>query len=136
LCAWGGAKAGKKYWSPSTAIATWTPETNTMTWTAGDDGGYHVMYTGFTPAKQNNATEIDFSDFTKLHFTLSSVTSGSKVQVKFVSTGKEEKLIDLAEGENNIIFADYSSDVDFSKVKEISLWGAGTDAGSAVITNV
>lgn len=132
----GGAKAGKKYWSPSTAIATWTPATNTMTWTAGDYGGYHVMYTGFTPAKQNNATEIDFSDFTKLHFTLSSVTSGSKVQVKFVSTGKEEKLIDLAEGENNIIFADYSSDVDFSKVKEISLWGAGTDAGSAVITNV
>ena len=107
-----------------------------MTWTAGDYGGYHVMYTGFTPAKQNNATEIDFSDFTKLHFTLSSVTSGSKVQVKFVSTGKEEKLIDLAEGENNIIFADYSTDVDFSKVTEISLWGAGTDAGSAMITNV
>ena len=132
----GGAKAGKKYWSPSTAIATWTPATNTMTWTAGDYGGYHVMYTGFTPAKQNNATEIDFSDFTKLHFTLSSVTSGSKVQVKFVSTGKEEKLIDLAEGENNIIFADYSTDVDFSKVTEISLWGAGTDAGSAMITNV
>lgn len=136
MCAWGGAKAGKKYWSPSTAIATWTPATNTMTWTAGDYGGYHVMYTGFTPAKQNNATEIDFSDFTKLHFTLSSVTSGSKVQVKFVSTGKEEKLIDLAEGENNIIFADYSTDVDFSKVTEISLWGAGTDAGSAMITNV
>ena len=132
----GGAKAGKKYWSPSTALATWTPATNTMAWTASDYGGNHVMYTGFTTAVQNNATEIDFSDFTKVHFTLSSVTSGSKVQVKFVSTGKEEKLIDLAEGENNIIFADYSSDVDFSKVKEISLWGAGTDAGSAVITNV
>lgn len=134
----GGVKvyAGKLYWSPSTAIATWTSATNTMAWTSSDMGGYHVMYTGFTPAVQNNSTPIDYSSYTKLHFTLSSVSSGSKVQVKFVSDGKEEKLIDLTEGENNLYFANYSSDINFSAVKEISMWGAGTDGGSAVITNV
>ena len=37
-------------------------------------------------------------------------------------------------GVNNIAFADYSTDIDFSKVTEISFWGSG-DEGSAVITD-
>ena len=132
----GGAKAGKMYWSPSTALATWTPATNTMTWTAADYGGFHVMYTGFTPAVQNNDTEIDFSDFTKIHFTLGSVTSGATIQLRIESTGHSTKTINLAEGENNIFFSTISEDIDITKVTEMSMWATGTDDGSAVITNV
>ena len=127
-------KAGKKYWSPSNAVASWTPATNTMSWSSGDYGGFHVIYTGFTPAVQNNGTEFDFSDFNKVHFTVESITDGAKLQLQIVSTGKETQKIDVP-ASGDIFFADYASDIDITKVTELSLWATGTSDGTAVITS-
>lgn len=138
LLVMGVAKAAsdKTYWSPSSAFgASWNAGTKTMSWTKNDNG-YYILYTGFTPAVQNNETEIDLLEkYTKIHVNITSITGADNLQFKIKSTGKAEKTINLAAGETDIVFADYT-DVDFSKVKEITLWGSlsgENTSGSAVI---
>ena len=140
LCVLGviGAKADndKTYWTPSTAYeASWNAGTKTMSWNKNSNGWY-ILYTGFTPAKQNNSTEIDLLEkYTKMHINITSLTGADNLQLKIKSTGKSEKTITLATGETDIVFADYS-DVDFSKATEITLWGTlsgDNEIGSAVI---
>lgn len=126
----------KTYWEPSSAFgANWDGATNTASWSKNDNGWY-ILYTGFTPAVQNNSTEINLLEkYIKMHFNVTSITGADNLQLKIKSTGKDEKTITLATGETDIVFADYS-DVDFSKVTEITLWGTLSDeneSGSAVI---
>ena len=124
-------KATKTYWAPSTAIATWNSETKTMTWTAGDENGWHMMNSGLTTG------DLSAAGYTKLHIEITSITnniSNPYITVKIASTGKADKYVPIYVGVNNIAFADYSTDIDFSKVTEISFWGSG-DEGSAVITD-
>lgn len=136
----GGVKAEvKTNWTPSTAYgATWTAGANTMSWEKNDNNWY-ILYTGFTPAVQNNSTEINLLEkYTKIHVNITSITGANNLQLKIKSTGYDEKSIDLAVGETDIVFADYS-DVDFSKIKEITLWGTlsgDNENGSAVITEM
>lgn len=116
----------KTYWEPSSAFgAGWNAETNTMSW-GKNDNGWYILYTGFTPAVQNNSTEIDLLDkYTKMHINITSITGGDKLLLKIKSTGKDEKTIELSTGETDVVFANYA-DVDFSKVLEITLWGTLT----------
>jgi hypothetical protein len=133
-----GAKADgdKTYWTPSSAYgANWNAVTKTMSWTKNDNGWY-ILYTGFTPAVQNNENEIDLLEkYTKIHIGITSITGADNLQLKIKSKNKAEKTIILTAGETDIVFADYS-DVDFAKVLEITLWGTlsgSNENGSAVI---
>ena len=126
----------KTYWEPSSAYgATWNEGTNTASWEKNGNGWY-ILYTGFTPAAQNNSTEINLLEkYIKMHIKISSITGADNLLLKIKSTGKDEKTITLATGETDIVFADYS-DVDFSKVTEITLWGTlsgENESGNAVI---
>ena len=124
-------KATKTYWAPSTAIATWNSETKTMTWTAGDENGWHMMNSGLPTG------DLSAAGYTKLHIEITSITNNINnpyITVKIASTGKADQYLPIYVGVNNIAFADYSTDIDFSKVTEISFWGSG-DEGSAVITD-
>lgn len=116
----------KTYWEPSSAYgAGWNAGTKTMSWSKNENGWY-ILYTGFTPAVQNNSTEIDLLDkYTKMHINITSITGGDKLLLKIKSTGKDEKTIELSTGETDVVFANYA-DVDFSKVLEITLWGTLT----------
>ena len=109
-----------------------------MSWEKNDNNWY-ILYTGFTPAVQNNSTEINLLEkYTKIHVNITSITGANNLQLKIKSTGYDEKSIDLAVGETDIVFANYS-DVDFSKIKEITLWGTlsgDNENGSAVITEM
>ena len=123
--------ATKTYWAPSTANATWNSETKTMTWTAGDENGWHVMNSGLPTG------DLSAAGYTKLHIEITSITnniSNPYITVKIASTDKADQYVPIYVGVNNIAFADYSTDIDFSKVTEISFWGSG-DEGSAVITD-
>ena len=125
----GGAKASKANWSPSTDIATWNSETKTMTWTTED--AWHVMNSGLPTG------DLSAAGYTKLHIEITSITndiSNPYITVKIASTGKADQYLPIYVGVNNITFADYSTDIDFSKVTEISFWGSGNE-GSAVITD-
>ena len=123
----GGAKATKTNWSPSNWVATWDGGTNTMSWNGSD--GYKVMSTGLETG------DLD-SKYTKIRVDITSITGDNDyIQMKVVSTGKSDQLINLTTGVNNIIFADYSSVINFSDVTEITLWGTGSSDGSAVITD-
>ncbi len=127
----GGAKAAKTSWSPSSSIATWNSGTKTMTWTKEDTNGWHVMNSGLPVG------DLSTAGYTKLHVEIASITndiSNPYITVKIASTGKEDQYVPIYVGVNNIVFDDYSSKVDFSKVTEISFWGSG-DEGSAVITD-
>ncbi len=127
---WGGVNsvsATKTNWSPSTWVATWTSGTKTMSWNGSD--GYKVMHTGLELGDLA-------SKYTKIRVDITSITGDNDyIQMKVVSTGKSEQLINLTTGVNNIIFADYSSVINFSDVTEITLWGTGSSDGSAVITD-
>ena len=116
----------KTYWEPSSAYeASWDAGTKTMSWSKNGNGWY-ILYTGFTPAVQNNSTEIDLLDkYTKMHINITSITGGDKLLLKIKSKGKNEKTIELSTGETDVVFANYA-DVDFSKVLEITLWGTLT----------
>ena len=120
--------ATKTYWAPSTAIATWNSETKTMTWTAGDENGLHVMNSGLLLG------DLSGAGYTKLRVDIESITGEDHILIKIVSTDKSDKYIQLQRGVNNIVFADYSTEVDFSKITELSFWG-DCDDGSAVITD-
>lgn len=120
--------ATKTYWAPSTAIATWNSGTKTMTWTAGDTNGWHVMNSGLLTG------DLLGAGYTKLRVDIESITGDDHILIKIVSTDKSDKYIQLYRGVNNIVFADYSTEVDFSKVTEFSFWG-DCDYGSAVITD-
>ena len=125
----GGVKASKANWSPSTDIATWNSETKTMTWTTED--AWHVMNSGLPTG------DLSAAGYTKLHIEITSITndiSNPYITVKIASTGKADQYLPIYVGVNNITFADYSTDIDFSKVTEISFWGSGNE-GSAVITD-
>lgn len=127
----GGVKASKANWSPSTANATWNSETKTMTWTAGDENGWHMMNSGLPTG------DLSAAGYTKLHIEITSITnniSNPYITVKIASTDKADQYVPIYVGVNNIAFADYSTDIDFSKVTDISFWGSG-DEGSAVITD-
>lgn len=131
LAYWGGVNsvsATKTYWAPSTAIATWNSGTKTMTWTAGDTNGWHVMNSGLLTG------DLLGAGYTKLRVDIESITGDDHILIKIVSTDKSDKYIQLYRGVNNIVFADYSTEVDFSKVTEFSFWG-DCDDGSAVITD-
>lgn len=121
--------ATKTYWAPSTAIATWNSETKTMTWTTED--AWHIMNSGLPTG------DLSAAGYTKLHIEITSITnniSNPYITVKIASTDKADQYVPIYVGVNNIAFADYSTDIDFSKVTEISFWGSG-DEGSAVITD-
>ena len=121
--------ATKTYWSPSTDIATWNSETKTMTWTTED--AWHVMNSGLPTG------DLSAAGYTKLHIEITSITnniSNPYITVKIASTGKADQYLPIYVGVNNIAFADHSTDIDFSKVTEISFWGSGNE-GSAVITD-
>ena len=125
----GGVKASKANWSPSTDIATWNSETKTMTWTTED--AWHIMNSGLPTG------DLSAAGYTKLHIEITSITnniSNPYITVKIASTDKADQYVPIYVGVNNIAFADYSTDIDFSKVTEISFWGSG-DEGSAVITD-
>lgn len=127
LCMTIGAMATKINWNPSGWVATWNGETKTMSWNGSD--GYKVMNTGLATG--------DLSAYTKIRATITSITGDNNyIQLKVVSTGKSDQFINLYEGINNIVFADYASDIDFTQVTEISLWGTGASDGSAVITEM
>ena len=138
MCVWGGAKASKANWSPSTAIATWNSETKTMTWTTED--AWHVMNSGL-PTGDLSAAGYTINEKIKLmeediinNTSITNNISNPYITVKIASTGKDDQYVPIYVGVNNIAFADYSTDIDFSKVTEISFWGSG-DEGSAVITD-
>ena len=119
--------ATKTNWSPSNWVATWDGGTNTMSWNGSD--GYKVLRTGLETG------DLD-SKYTKIRVDITSITGDNDyIQMKVVSTGKSDQLINLTTGVNNIIFADYSSVINFSDVTEITLWGTGSSDGSAVITD-
>ena len=123
----GGAKvyAGKKYWSPKSWVASWNGETNTMSWNGSDY--YKVMETNFPKG--------DLSSYTKITFNITSITGDNDyIQLKVVSEGKSDKLINLSEGVNNIFLLNYD-DINWTNVTELTLWGTGSSDGSAVITN-
>ena len=126
--------AKKTFWSPQTGFSSWDDATSTMTWTSSN--GYCFIYTGFTPYRYWDLPENDYSEYETIHFNVSDVTTGGKVQLKIGSTGHNALMIDLKEGENYIIFDDYSANIDITKITEMTLWGAGVDNGSAVITDV
>lgn len=135
----GGVKVyaeAKTYWDPASAFgANWNAGTKTMSWNKNDNSWY-ILYTGFTPKVQNNSTEVNLSEiYTKIHVKVSAITGADNLELKIKSKNKEEKTIQLAVGETDVVFADYS-DVDFSKVLEITLWGklsGSNTSGSAVI---
>lgn len=127
----GGAKAAKTNWNPSTAIATWNGETQTMAWTTGDTNGWHVMNSGLPTG------DLSTAGYTKLHIEIASITNdigNPYIIVKIASTDKDDQYVPIYVGVNNIVFNDYSTNIDFSKVTEISFWGSGNE-GSAVITD-
>ena len=135
----GGVKVyaeAKTYWDPASAFgANWNAGTKTMSWNKNDNSWY-ILYTGFTPKVQNNSKEVNLSEiYTKIHVKVSAITGADNLELKIKSKNKEEKTIQLAVGETDVVFADYS-DVDFSKVLEITLWGklsGSNTSGSAVI---
>lgn len=138
--------ATKTPWDPSNAFGTeWNATTNTLSWTYNNNGWY-ILYTGFTPKSYGNTDEVDISEYTKIRVTISNL-SGCAIddkgrqylELKVNSTDKSEQTIKLYEGINNIVFAYYSSTIDFEKVTEVSVCGtlassAEEASGSAVIT--
>ena len=125
----GGAKATIKNWSPSSWVATWNGETNTMSWNGSD--GYKVMYSGLI----HHGDETNISSYTKIRVRITSITGNSNhINIKIGSTGKSDQEIPLYVGDNDVVFANYSTGIDLEKVKEITFWGTSTDNGSAVIT--
>lgn len=96
-----------------------------MSWKGSDS--YKVMHTGFSTG--------DLSAYTKIRATITSITGDNDyIQLKVVSEGKSDQLINLVEGVNHIVFASY--DINLNNVTEISLWGTGSSDGSAVITEM
>ena len=125
----GGVKATIKNWSPSSWVATWNGETNTMSWNGSD--GYKVMYSGLI----HHGDETNISSYTKIRVRITSITGNSNhINIKIGSTGKSDQEIPLYVGDNDVVFANYSTGIDLEKVKEITFWGTSTDNGSAVIT--
>ena len=124
----GGANvyAGKTYWNPEGWVASWDNETNTMSWNGSD---YFKVMRTHLPASE---LSVD----TKIHVTVSNIIGENDyIQLKIVSTGKPELMINLVEGENVIVFEDYSNNINWEAVTEITLWGTGGQNGSAVITD-
>lgn len=118
--------AGKTYWNPEGWVASWNNETNTMSWNGSDY--YKVMRTHLPTS--------ELSVDTKIHVTVSNITGENDyIQLKIVSTGKPELMINLVEGENVIVFEDYSNNINWEAVTEITLWGTGSQNGSAVVTD-
>ncbi len=121
----GGAKATKTNWSPSGWVASWNGETKTMSWKGTD--GYKVMSTNFPTG--------DLSAYTKIRATITSITGDNGyIQLKVVSEGKSDQIINLTEGVNNVVFSSY--DINLNNVTELTLWGTGSSDGSAVITEM
>ena len=138
----GGAKATKTKWSPSGYldwVGTWTSATNTFAWSYNSNH-YYIINPNFPSG--------DLSSYTKIRATISSISgdaasdeNGKYIQLKITSTDKADKFIKLYEGVNNVLFSDYDTDVDFTKVGEISVWGTLSPdeegrSGSAVITEM
>lgn len=115
----GGVNATKTYWNPSATWAgfckaTWDAENEIFTWKA-NFSVVRAIEVGITG---------DLSDYTSLHVNVSDFTGGfTKVSLKFISTGKSDKTIDLNAGEHNIDLSTLSSDINFAAVTGFELWG-------------
>jgi len=96
-----------------------------MSWKGSD--GYKVMNTGFPTG--------NLSSYTKINFTITSITGDNNyIQLKVVSGGKEDQMINLSTGVNNIFLLEHD-EINWTNVTEMTLWGTGSSDGSAVITN-
>lgn len=130
---WGGVKATKLNWTPSSpwegfAGCKWTAATNTFSWNGTHDI-VRAIQTGFNG---------DLTGYTKFHATVSSLTGSgvNKLQLKVNCTGGSEKLIDLSSGENLLDITDWFTDP--SAVTTFELWGpkSSDTECSAILTDV
>ena len=147
----GGAKAGKLYATLSTdwyINASWNSETNTMSWNgvwaapSGAWGSYYFLNTGLPSG--------DITSYTKFHVTLSNFSDNvDHIWLRIKQGDDNYADAKLVAGENNIdltTLAAANPGVDFTKVTDITLWGArealeektidGEHPASVVITNV
>lgn len=149
----GTVNAGKLHATLSSsnwwAQADWNSETNTMSWVSswelpsGGDGTWRFIETGFA--------NCDITSYTKFHATLSNFSDNvDHIWLRIKQGDNNYADAKLFAGENNIDLAALAAanpDVDFSKVTDITLWGArealegktigsGENTASVVITNV
>ena len=147
----GGVKAGKLYATLGTESycnASWNAETKTMSWNgiwaapSGAGGSLYFINTGLPSG--------NITSYTKFHATLSNFSDNVDYILLRIKQGDNNYAdAKLVAGENNIdlkALAAKNPDVDFTKVTDITLWGANEaladktiDSGnpaSVVIENV
>lgn len=125
----GGVKAGKLYATLGTESycnASWNAGTKTMSWNgiwaapSGAPGSFYFIHTGLPSG--------NITSYTKFHATLSNFSDNVDYILLRIKQGDNNYAdAKLVAGENNIdlkALAAENPDVDFTKVTDITLWGA------------
>ena len=125
----GGVKAGKLYATLGTESycnASWNAGTKTMSWNgiwaapSGAPGSFYFIHTGLPSG--------NITSYTKFHATLSNFSDNVGYILLRIKQGDNNYAdAKLVAGENNIdlkALAAENPDVDFTKVTDITLWGA------------
>ena len=124
----GGVKAGKLYATLGTESycnASWNAGTKTMSWNgiwaapSGAWGSFYFIHTGLPSG--------NITSYTKFHATLSNFSDNVDYILLRIKQDNNYADAKLVAGENNIdlkALAAENPDVDFTKVTDITLWGA------------
>ena len=124
----GGVKAGNLYATLGTESycnASWNAGTKTMSWNgiwaapSGASGSFYFIHTGLPSG--------NITSYTKFHATLSNFSDNVDYILLRIKQDNNYADAKLVAGENNIdlkALAAKNPDVDFTKVTDITLWGA------------